>query len=87
MRAFCLQANTIEEVIITVRTTPVLMINHIGIVTSDEFIPLVAQPHFSLAVNVILTAGRYVSIICAVIILNLPLQYLSSLNYFQFFAG
>ncbi len=75
-----MQATTIDDAIITARTIPVLMINHIGIVTSDEFRPLVAQPHFSLAVNAILTAGRYVSIICAVIILNLPLYYLSLLN-------
>jgi hypothetical protein len=87
LRAFCLQATITEEAITTITTTPTLMINHVGIVKSDEFRPLVAQPHFSRAVIARFIAGRYVSIICAVIILNLPLQYLSSLNYFQFFAG
>jgi hypothetical protein len=63
----------IEEAIKTTNTAEPPTINHVGIEASDEFKPLVAEPHFSRGVKAKIIADVHVSMMFAMLILNLSL--------------
>ena len=77
----------IEEAIIATRTVTPVTISHVGIEASDEFNPLVAEPHFSRGVKARIIAGMQVSIICAVFILRVSSQYFCMLINLLFVRG
>jgi len=68
-----LYAIIIEEAINITRTTEPVTISHVGIEPSEEFSPLVAEPHLCCGVKARIVEDMHVSIRFAVFILKVSL--------------